>query len=150
VNVHSKYYSSSTGSAEKLYLTDYLIGFYYVPYGSPTGRAAVVVGGAFGSVHYIPDPMYNAEDMALCGDKFAFTQQSAYLRVVDYSTYLVHEHYLLPGHLDNTAKIRLGGGNCDFVTIVDNNQNLWAKYGATLQTTFFQYQSGVTALSQRQ
>jgi hypothetical protein len=100
-------------------------------------------------MQYIPDPMSSAEDMDVCGDKFAFTQQGAYLRVIDYGAWVVHEHYNIPGHYNNTSKLRLGGGNCDHITIVDNNQNLWAKYGISLGTDYQQYQAGVTTLSQR-
>lgn len=141
--------SSYYPAAQRIFMSDNLIAFYRRGYGAAYGYAAVMVGGLTGSLQYIPDPMNGPEDMDVCGDKFAYTQEGSYLRVTDFGTWTVYEHYNIPGHYDNTAAVRLGGGNCDHVTIVDKSNNLWAKYGELLNTDYFPYQTGVVALSQR-
>ena len=139
----------ANGAAKRIFLSDYLLAFYRVPDGSSVGYAGVLVGGPTGSMQYLPDPMYSSENMDVCGDHFAFTQESAYLRVIDYTNWVVYEHYNIPGHYDNTAAVRLGGATCEYVTIVDNTQQLWAKYGAYLGTDYFPYQTSVASLVQR-
>jgi hypothetical protein len=150
--VHS---GAAYGAAQKIFLSDKLIAFYRVPAGSPNGIAggpigypSILVGGINGSVQYLNDPMARPEDMDVCDDKFAFLQDAAWLRVIDYGQWMVYEHYTIPG-LPMINQVRLGGGNCDHVTIQDYNLNLWAKYGVTLGTTYFQYQGSVGWLTQR-
>ncbi len=146
VQLHANWYN---GHAQRIIMSDNLIAYYRVPWGSGVGYASVVIGGLFGPIHHIPDPMYGSEDMDACGDKFAFIQEGAYLRVNDYGTWTVHEHYLLPGHTTNTAQVRLSGGTCEYVTIIRTDNSLWAKYGVSLATTYFPYWWGVESLWQR-
>jgi hypothetical protein len=152
LQVHS---GAANGAAQKILLSDNLIVFYRVPAGSPpgfggapTGYASVIVGGPGNPPMYLSDPMYKADDMDVCGDKFAFLQQNAYLRVIDYSTWTVYEHYTMPS-IPAVNMVRLGGGNCDNVTIQDYNANVWSKYGVSLGTDYFQYQGPVLSLNQR-
>jgi hypothetical protein len=142
-------YSGDYGYAEKLYMSDNLIAMYHTPYGSYEGRVSVFYGGVpYGAWWNGPDPLYSADDVDLCGNNLAFLQQSTYLRVIDFDAWTVHEHYAIPGH-DQVAKVQIGGVNCDYVTITDPWQNVWAKYGIDLGTDYFQYQANSIALPQK-
>jgi hypothetical protein len=144
--VHTHSYGS--GYAQRLYLSDNLVVMYYYTPGNWSGSYAVRAGGHYGGWwSYYTDPVYSPDDIDVCGNKVAFLQETAWLRVVDYGTWTVHEHYQLPNPA--FAKVQLSGANCDFVATVDHSGILRTKYGIDLNTDYYQNYSGVIGLPQK-
>lgn len=141
-------HASSSGTAHNLMISDYKIAMFYTPVGSPYSSVAVRHGLLSGWWSYYTDPVYHENDIDLCGDKLAFLQQTNYLRIIDYATGIVHEHYSMPTGTD-FKHTRLSGPNCDFVTSVSHwGPALWAKYGVDLENQYMIYIGVVQKLSQ--
>ncbi len=145
---YTLYSPETAGPAQNVKLGDQIFSIYTIPTGSSTGRAAIHVGGLPGSWWYGPDAMNSPEDIDICGDKFAYLAGSAYLRVIDFTTWTVYEHFTLPNAF-NMSKVQLRGGNCEYVTVTDNAQRVWAKYGEDLNTNYLPFQTGVAAFPQK-
>jgi hypothetical protein len=139
--------AASAGPAQSVKQADQIFAIYHIPPGSSTGRAAVHVGGIPGGWWYGPDQVNSVNDIDVCNDKFAYLEQGYRARVIDFTTWTVYEHFTLPNTFD-INKIQLRGGNCEYVTVTDYYQNIWAKYGQKLETNYLPFQSGVAAFPQ--
>jgi hypothetical protein len=139
-------HDATNGPAMRLYVSDELTVFYYHPAGYSNDGIAVQIGGIYGGVAYYSGvPVSNSNDVDVCGDKVAFLQSSTYLRVINFTSWMVYEHYTLSGH-GAISKVRLSGGNCDYVSIIDPYGYLWTKYGEDLNTDYHNYSAGAVAL----
>ncbi len=141
-------HSASSGTAYNIQLSDLKMAMFYTPPGSPYSSVAVRHGMLSSWWSYYTDPVYHQNDIDLCGDKLAFLQQTNYLRVIDYSVGVVHEHYSMPTGTE-FKHTKLSGPNCDFVTSISHwGPGLWAKYGVDLDNQYMIYLGAVQKLSQ--
>lgn len=141
-------HSSSNGYAERVMLSDSKIAMFYRLPGTYDYSVAVRHDGLYGWWIYYSDPVYNHTDIDLCGDKLAFLQENNYLRIIDYSTWLVHEHYTIPSGTDFRS-VKLSGPNCDYVTgIIHHAGVMFAKYGVDLENRYLPFSTGTIMLRQ--
>lgn len=138
-------HSHTSGTAHDLQLSEHKVAMFYTPPGSSHSSVAVYHGSWWS---YYTDPVYHSNDIDLCRDKLAFLQETNYLRVIDYSTGIVHEHYSMPTGTD-FKHTKLSGPNCDFVTSLSHwGPGLWAKYGVDLDNQYMIYHGAIQRLSQ--
>jgi hypothetical protein len=140
--------AANAGYVYNIQLSDQLMVMYYHPNGSPHTSFAVRMGGISGWTAYYFDKVDDHHDIDVCDDKVAFLQQSAFLRVIDYTNWTVYEHYTMPTG-ESFNRVQLTGANCDFVTaIAPYASRLFAKYGIDFDNEYQGYLTSINKLGQ--